>query len=47
MTTVRSPGAMVAGARVRPSEEVDENAYAICMEAAGHEKVPKDFVPPK
>jgi hypothetical protein len=47
MTTVRSPGAMVAGMRTRPSAEVDENAYTICMEAAGYEKVPKHFVPPK
>jgi hypothetical protein len=47
MTTVRSTGAMVAGTRVRPSAEVDENVYAICMEATGYEKVPKDFVPPK
>lgn len=47
MTTVRSPGAMVAGARIRPSAELDEDAYAICMGAAGYEKVSKDFVPPK
>jgi hypothetical protein len=47
MATVRSPGAMVAGARIRPSAELDEDAYAICMGAAGYEKVPKDFVPPK
>ena len=47
MTTVRSPGAVVAGARIRPSSEVDENAYAVCMEAEGYEKVPKDFVPPR
>ena len=47
MTTVRSPGAMVAGARIRPSAEVDENAYAVCMEGYGYEKVPKDFVPPR
>ncbi len=47
MTTVRSPGAMVAGARIRPSAELDEDAYAICMGAAGYEKVPKDFVPPE
>ena len=47
MTTVQSPGSMVAGVRVRPSAEVDENAYAICMEAEGYEKIPKDFVPPK
>ena len=47
MTTVRSPGAMVAGTRIRPSAEVDENAYTVCMEAYGYEKVPKDFVPPK
>jgi hypothetical protein len=47
MTTVRSPGAAVAGARVRPSAEVDENTYSICMGAYGYEKVPKDFVPPK
>ena len=47
MTTVQSQGAVVAGTRVRPSAEVDENAYAICMEAAGYEKVPKDSVPPK
>ncbi len=46
-TTVQSQGAVVAGTRVRPSAEVDENAYTICMEAAGYEKVPKDFVPPK
>ena len=47
MTAVRSPGATVAGTRVRPSAEVDEDAYSICMEAYGYEKVPKDFVPPK
>lgn len=47
MTTVRSPGAMVAGTRIRPSVEVDENTYNICMEAYGYEKVPKDFAPPK
>jgi major membrane immunogen (membrane-anchored lipoprotein) len=47
MTTVQSQGAVVAGTRVRPSAEVDENAYTICMEAAGYEKVPKDVVPPK
>ncbi|HYS20895.1 MAG TPA: hypothetical protein VEO73_07390 [Gemmatimonadales bacterium] len=46
-TTVQSPGTMVAGTRIRPSAEVDENAYNICMEAYGYEKVPKDFVPPK
>jgi hypothetical protein len=47
MTRVQSPGAMVAGTRIRPSAEVDENAYTVCMEAYGYEKVPKDFVPPK
>jgi hypothetical protein len=47
MTTVQSKGAVVAGTRVRPSAEVDENAYTICMEAAGYERVSKDFVPPK
>ncbi len=47
MSTVRSPGAVVAGARIRPSAEVNENAYNICMEAEGYEKVPKDFVPPR
>ena len=47
MTTVRSPGAVVAGARIGSSAEVNENAYAICMEAEGYEKVPKDFVTPK
>jgi hypothetical protein len=47
MGAVRSPGAMVVGTRIRPSEEVDENADTICMEAAGYEKVPKDFVPAK
>jgi hypothetical protein len=48
MTSVRSPGAMVAGTtRIRPSAEVDENAYTVCMEAYGYEKVPKDFLPPK
>jgi len=47
MTTVQSQGAVVAGTRVRPSPELDENAYTICMEGAGYEKVPKDFVPPK
>jgi hypothetical protein len=31
MTTVRSPGAAGAGARVRPSAEIDENTYSICM----------------
>ena len=47
MTTVRSPGAVVGGMRVRQSAEVDENAYAVCLGAYGYEKVPKDFVPPK
>jgi len=47
MTTVQSQGTVVAGTRVRPSAEADENAYTICMEAAGYEKVPKDFVPAK
>ena len=47
MTTVQSPGAVVAGTRIRSSAEVNENAYSICMEAEGYEKVPKDFVPPK
>lgn len=39
MTTVRAPGALVAGTRIRPSVEVDENAYSICMEAYGYEKI--------
>ena len=47
MSTVRSPGAIVAGTRIRRSAEVNENAYAVCMEAEGYEKVPKDFVSPK
>ena len=48
MTTVRSPGAAVAGARVRrPSAEIDDNTHNICMGAYGYEKVPKDFTPPK
>ncbi len=47
MTTVRSPGAVVAGVRIRPSAEVDETAYTICMEAYEYEKIPKNSVPPK
>jgi hypothetical protein len=47
MTTVRSPDAVAAGTSIRPLAQVDENAYNICMEAYGYEKVPKDFVPPK
>jgi hypothetical protein len=38
----------VGGTRIRtPSAEVDENAYSVCLEAYGYEKVPKDFVPTK
>src|SRR5260370_35154561 len=47
MTAVQSAGAVVAGTRVRPSAEVDGNAYAICMGAAGDGKGPQDHVPPK
>ncbi len=39
----RPEGAVAQG---RPSPW-DENAYNVCMEANGYEKVPKDFVPPK
>jgi len=46
MATVRSPGAAVAGMRVRPSAEADEDAYNIRMGVYGYEKVPKNFVPP-
>ncbi len=38
----------VSSSRTRtPSAEVEKNAYNVCMEAYGYEKVPKDFVPPK